>query len=339
MSEASTARAPGVAARIDEARSLADNGKILEAEQAFLEVLREAPARDGRAQFRRDLRARARALRAGARAARARARHSRGRSGDVDQSWRDVRRARPARPGDRGAAHGAEARARSLRRPAASCRSARARRSRQRCAAALFWRDFRGARRGAMARRRDHARRAFGRWCCMRCARSRRDVVSCSRICLSPLRRASRCGGAGACRKMPRRVSDRTCRPTIPIRSSARNSSTFPICRRRNTTKRNCFRGMRRSKRRCRRSATRCSAVLAADNGFEPFLGHFDSDKLEGHLANAIGPPVWNAFFFFRHGTRYEATIIDVVRVLRPRSGTCRSATCAIIRPRCATRC
>jgi aspartate beta-hydroxylase len=47
-------------------------------------------------------------------------------------------------------------------------------------------------------------------------------------------------------------------------------------------------------------------AVLAADNGFEPFLGHFDSDKLEGHLVNAMGPPVWNAFFFFRHGTRYE---------------------------------
>ena len=47
--------------------------------------------------------------------------------------------------------------------------------------------------------------------------------------------------------------------------------------------------------------------VLAEDNGFEPFLGHFDADKLDGHLANAIGPPVWNAFFFFRHGTRYEA--------------------------------
>jgi aspartate beta-hydroxylase len=47
-------------------------------------------------------------------------------------------------------------------------------------------------------------------------------------------------------------------------------------------------------------------AVLAEDSGFEPFLGHFDNDKLEGHLENAIGPPVWNAFFFYRHGTRYD---------------------------------
>jgi tetratricopeptide (TPR) repeat protein len=49
-------------------------------------------------------------------------------------------------------------------------------------------------------------------------------------------------------------------------------------------------------------------AVLAEDSGFEPFLGHFDDNQLEGHLANAIGgKPVWNAFFFYRHGTRYEA--------------------------------
>jgi tetratricopeptide (TPR) repeat protein len=47
-------------------------------------------------------------------------------------------------------------------------------------------------------------------------------------------------------------------------------------------------------------------AVLAEDSGFEPFLGHFDSDAIDGHLANAKGPPVWNAFFFYRHGTRYE---------------------------------
>jgi len=46
--------------------------------------------------------------------------------------------------------------------------------------------------------------------------------------------------------------------------------------------------------------------VLAEDSGFEPFLGHFDDRQLEGHLANPIGPPVWNAFFLFRHGERYE---------------------------------
>ena len=49
-------------------------------------------------------------------------------------------------------------------------------------------------------------------------------------------------------------------------------------------------------------------AVLAEDSGFEPFLGHFDDQQLEGHLANASGgKPVWNAFFFYRHGERFEA--------------------------------
>ena len=47
-------------------------------------------------------------------------------------------------------------------------------------------------------------------------------------------------------------------------------------------------------------------AVLAEDNRFEPFLGHFTAEHLEGHLANANGPAVWNAFFFYRHGMRYE---------------------------------
>jgi len=49
-------------------------------------------------------------------------------------------------------------------------------------------------------------------------------------------------------------------------------------------------------------------AVLAEDSGFEPFLGHFDDHQLEGHLANARGgKPVWNAFFFYRHGERFDA--------------------------------
>jgi aspartyl/asparaginyl beta-hydroxylase/tetratricopeptide repeat protein len=46
--------------------------------------------------------------------------------------------------------------------------------------------------------------------------------------------------------------------------------------------------------------------VLTEDSGFEPFLGHFDDKQLEGHLENRAGPPVWNAFFFFRHGKRYD---------------------------------
>lgn len=49
-------------------------------------------------------------------------------------------------------------------------------------------------------------------------------------------------------------------------------------------------------------------AVLAEDSGFEPFLGHFDRpDDLEGHLSGTRGTPAWNAFFFFRHGTSYDA--------------------------------
>lgn len=48
-------------------------------------------------------------------------------------------------------------------------------------------------------------------------------------------------------------------------------------------------------------------AVLAEDSGFEPFLGHFDSNQLDGYLDNTKGPPVWNAFFFYRHGERKDA--------------------------------
>ena len=47
--------------------------------------------------------------------------------------------------------------------------------------------------------------------------------------------------------------------------------------------------------------------VLAEDTGFEPFLGHFDDAQLEGHLRSDRGAPVWNAFFFHRHGRRNEA--------------------------------
>ena len=43
-------------------------------------------------------------------------------------------------------------------------------------------------------------------------------------------------------------------------------------------------------------------AVLSADSGFEPFLGHFDADQLDGYLGGTRGTPAWNAFFFFRHG-------------------------------------
>jgi aspartate beta-hydroxylase len=48
----------------------------------------------------------------------------------------------------------------------------------------------------------------------------------------------------------------------------------------------------------------------AGGGGFEPFLGHFDDSvaRIEDHLRNDRGePPSWDAFFFYRHGTRYEA--------------------------------
>jgi aspartate beta-hydroxylase len=51
-------------------------------------------------------------------------------------------------------------------------------------------------------------------------------------------------------------------------------------------------------------------AVFAADGGFEPFFGHFDdtSARIEDHLRNDRGEaPSWDAYFFHRHGTRYEA--------------------------------
>ena len=43
MTEANTAREPALAARIDEARRLADSGRVVEAEQAFLAILRDDP--------------------------------------------------------------------------------------------------------------------------------------------------------------------------------------------------------------------------------------------------------------------------------------------------------
>lgn len=49
--------------------------------------------------------------------------------------------------------------------------------------------------------------------------------------------------------------------------------------------------------------------VYAAETGFEPFFGHFDGGRarLEDHLGNTRGEaPKWDAFFFFRHGERYE---------------------------------
>ncbi|WP_395680257.1 aspartyl/asparaginyl beta-hydroxylase domain-containing protein [Dokdonella sp.] len=55
-------------------------------------------------------------------------------------------------------------------------------------------------------------------------------------------------------------------------------------------------------------------AVFTADgSGFEPFFGHFDDKnaRIEDHLRNDRGDtPVWDAFFFYRHGVRYDANAV-----------------------------
>ncbi|GAP66626.1 aspartyl/asparaginyl beta-hydroxylase-like dioxygenase [Mizugakiibacter sediminis] len=47
-------------------------------------------------------------------------------------------------------------------------------------------------------------------------------------------------------------------------------------------------------------------AVLAADSGFEPFLTFRRPEDMSGYLAGSRGTPAWNAFFFYRHGRRYD---------------------------------
>lgn len=49
-------------------------------------------------------------------------------------------------------------------------------------------------------------------------------------------------------------------------------------------------------------------AVYASETGFEPFFGHFDGSgaRMQDHLGNSRGEtPKWDAFFFYRHGVRY----------------------------------
>jgi len=50
-------------------------------------------------------------------------------------------------------------------------------------------------------------------------------------------------------------------------------------------------------------------AVYAQEIGFEPFFGELDGTKarIEDHLGNSRGEtPKWDAFFFYRHGRRYD---------------------------------
>lgn len=47
--------------------------------------------------------------------------------------------------------------------------------------------------------------------------------------------------------------------------------------------------------------------AMTEDQGFEPFLGHFDDQRaLQDHLRGERGAPAWNALFFYRHGVRND---------------------------------
>jgi aspartate beta-hydroxylase len=49
--------------------------------------------------------------------------------------------------------------------------------------------------------------------------------------------------------------------------------------------------------------------VLAEDGGFESFFGHsYDQRALQEQLRNDRGEAAWNAFFFYRHGVRQDAS-------------------------------
>ena len=56
-------------------------------------------------------------------------------------------------------------------------------------------------------------------------------------------------------------------------------------------------------------------AVLAADQGFEPFLGHVDDrQRVQDLLRGEHAAPSWNAFFFYRHGVHNEANALRCPR-------------------------
>src|SRR5579883_528706 len=68
--------------------------------------------------------------------------------------------------------------------------------------------------------------------------------------------------------------------------------------------------------------------VLREEKGIAPFLGTNALDRVGDQLAGAESPPAWDAFFFYRHGERYEencarcprtAEILDSLPLVRIR--------------------
>ena len=67
-------------------------------------------------------------------------------------------------------------------------------------------------------------------------------------------------------------------------------------------------------------------AVLHDEKGIEPFIKFRSADEIPKFLAGADGNPVWDAFFFYRHGVRYDencarcpktAAILDALPLVR----------------------
>ena len=55
------------------------------------------------------------------------------------------------------------------------------------------------------------------------------------------------------------------------------------------------------------------AAVMAAQQGIEPFLKFHKPEDVQGYLGG-IDNPVWDAYFFYRHGERYDAHHRDCPR-------------------------
>ena len=304
MSEATTARAPGLAARIDAARHLADSGSILEAEQAFLEILREAPGETDALNF-VAICAHERGRYAQALALIERARGVRGDDpvtltnlgvtnaalGRLDQSIEALRAALKLAP-DLFVAR--------LRLAEVLERAGRANDALPMYFGAIF------AAQGAGQWLSDETTAVGLRPLVLHAMRTvaagRRQLFA---NLLAPLR--ERHGAAALARvekclavyltELPANYPDPKQRPKFLY---------FPDLPTKKYYEAELFPWYAALEAKMLAIREEMLAVLAADNGFEPFLGHFDSDELEGHLANAIGPPVWNAFFFFRHGVRHE---------------------------------
>lgn len=54
--------------------------------------------------------------------------------------------------------------------------------------------------------------------------------------------------------------------------------------------------------------------VLKADKGIEPFIKFRSADEVPKFLGGADGKPVWDAFFFYRHGKRYDDNCVRCPR-------------------------